>query len=173
MSEEKLTPVMQQYVNIKERFPDSILFFRLGDFYEMFFRDAEIVSEELDLTLTCRNRKSENPVPMAGVPFHSAASYINRLVRKSYKVAICEQVSEPGGKDIVGREVVRVVTPGTVLEEDALVNDSNNFICSLYFTGVYNLAYCDISTGEFLTTSVYEEEMLSELNKIAPSELLI
>ncbi|MFA5479973.1 MAG: DNA mismatch repair protein MutS, partial [Candidatus Muiribacteriota bacterium] len=138
----KLTPVMQQYVDIKKENLDSILFFRLGDFYEMFFDDAKIVSEELDLTLTARDKKSDNPIPMAGVPYHSASSYINKLIKKGYKVSICEQMSQPSaGKDIVKREVVKTITPGTLIEEDCFESDFNNYIMCLYQSNT-NISIC-------------------------------
>ena len=169
---EKLTPVMQQYVDIKHQHKDSILFFRLGDFYEMFFEDAVTVSKELDITLTCRNKKSDNPIPMAGVPYHSAGNYINRLIKKGYKISVCEQVSLPNSKDIVKREVVRTITPGTLVEEDALISSASNFLCSIYQADFIYICYCDLSTGEFYSTRTGFDDAISELYKINPAEIL-
>ena len=125
-----LSPMMQQYFSIKEQNPGTILFFRLGDFYEMFFDDAKLVSRELDLTLTGRDCGQEERAPMCGVPFHSAETYIARLVQKGYKVAICEQMEDPAlAKGLVKRDIIRVITPGTVLEGSMLDEARNNFIC--------------------------------------------
>ena len=127
-----LSPMMQQYVEMKEKNPGTILFFRLGDFYEMFFDDAKLVSQELDLTLTGRDCGQEERAPMCGVPFHSAESYIARLVQKGYKVAICEQMEDPAlAKGLVKRDIIRVITPGTVLESSMLDETKNNYICSI------------------------------------------
>ena len=121
--------MMRQYLHIKGQYPDAILFFRLGDFYEMFFEDAETASRELDLTLTSRNKNAPDRVPLCGIPYHAASSYISRLITKGYRVAICEQVEDPKkAKGIVKREVTRVITPGVVLESENLVADSNNFL---------------------------------------------
>ena len=129
----QLSPMMQQYYKIKEDNKDSILFFRLGDFYEMFFEDAKIASKELELTLTGRDCGLEERAPMCGVPFHSCESYIARLVQKGYKVAICEQMENPAdAKGIVKRDIVRVITPGTVLEASMLDEGKNNYICCVY-----------------------------------------
>ncbi|MCK9224943.1 MAG: DNA mismatch repair protein MutS [Candidatus Muirbacterium halophilum] len=169
---ENLTPVMQQYVDIKNQHKDSILFFRLGDFYEMFFEDAITVSKELDITLTCRNKKSDNPIPMAGVPYHAAAIYINRLIKKGFKISVCEQVSLPNSKDIVKREVVRTITPGTLIEEDVLEMFSSNYLCSVYQADFIYISYCDLSTGEFYSTRTSQDDFMSELFKINPAEIL-
>lgn len=126
------TPLMKQYREIKENYQDSILFFRLGDFYEMFFQDAVTASKELGLTLTSRNKEKGMDVPLAGIPYHSSASYISKLVNKGYKVAICEQVEDPRTvKGIVKREVVKIVTPGTVVDVDSLDATSNNYLLSV------------------------------------------
>ncbi|MEF2794984.1 MAG: DNA mismatch repair protein MutS, partial [Hydrogeniiclostridium sp.] len=126
-----LSPMMRQYVEMKEKNPGTILFFRLGDFYEMFFEDAKLVSRELDLTLTGRDCGQEERAPMCGVPFHSAENYIARLVQKGYKVAICEQLEDPAlAKGLVKRDIIRVITPGTVLESTMLDESKNNYICS-------------------------------------------
>ena len=127
-----LSPMMRQYVEMKEKNPGTILFFRLGDFYEMFFEDAKLVSRELDLTLTGRDCGQEERAPMCGVPFHSAENYIARLVQKGYKVAICEQLEDPAlAKGLVKRDIIRVITPGTVLESTMLDESKNNYILSL------------------------------------------
>ncbi len=165
------TPMMRQYLRIKGQYPDSILFFRLGDFYEMFFEDAELASRELDLTLTSRNKSSPDKVPLCGVPYHAASGYISRLISKGYKVAICDQVEDPRqAKGIVRREVTRVVTPGLVLEAENLEADHNNFLLALAPAdrqegSRYGLAYVDISTGDFRVAeteafSTVEDEML-------------
>ena len=149
------TPMMRQYLQIKGQYPDAILFFRLGDFYEMFFEDAEVASRELDLTLTSRNKHSPDSVPLCGVPYHAVSAYISRLINKGYKVAICDQVEDPRqAKGIVRREVTRVVTPGLVLESENLEADHNNFLLALAppdpaEDSRYGLAYADISTGDF------------------------
>ena len=175
----KLSPMMQQYIEIKEQYKDEILFFRLGDFYEMFFEDAKLVSRELELTLTGKNCGLEERAPMCGVPFHSADTYIARLIEKGYKVAICEQTEDPASaKGLVRREVVQVVTPGTLLSATMLREDENNFIASIHVgpEGV-GLAYCDISTGELRMTGLEGADpvtsMQDELVKINAREILM
>ena len=156
----ELTPMMQQYRTVKERNPDCILFFRLGDFYEMFDEDARIASRELDLTLTSRDhakdKAPEDKVPMCGVPFHSSESYIARLVQKGYKVAICEQMEDPAlAKGLVKRDIIRIVTPGSVTESSMLVESKNNYYACVYgAAGTYGLCFCDVSTGAFSATQV-------------------
>ena len=173
------TPLMKQYNEIKKDYEDSILFFRLGDFYEMFFEDAVKASKELGLTLTSRNKEKESNVPLAGVPYHSASSYITKLVSKGYKVAICEQVEDPkSAKGIVKREVVKVVTPGTVVDVDSLDSKSNNYLLSIREAdGKIGIAYIDITTGEFKVTEIEKEKdyskLFNELNKIEPKEILL
>ena len=131
--ESKLTPMMVQYFNIKTDYPDAILFFRLGDFYEMFFDDAQVASQELDLVLTGRDCGQGERAPMCGVPFHSADSYIAKLVSRGYKVAICEQMEDPASaKGIVKRDVIRIITPGTVIESSMLEDGVNNYLCCVY-----------------------------------------
>ena len=133
MSAPKLSPMMRQYMEIKKNYEDCILFFRLGDFYEMFFDDAKLASRELELTLTGKNCGMEERAPMCGVPFHSAEAYIARLVEKGYKVAICEQTEDPASsKGIVSREVIQIVTPGTVISSAMLKENENNYIASVY-----------------------------------------
>ena len=173
------TPLMKQYNEIKKNYEDSILFFRLGDFYEMFFEDAVKASKELGLTLTSRNKEKDANVPLAGVPYHSASSYITKLVSKGYKVAICEQVEDPkSAKGIVKREVVKVVTPGTVVDVDSLDSKSNNYLLSIREAdGKIGIAYIDITTGEFKVTEIEKEKdyskLFNELNKIEPKEILL
>ena len=176
----ELTPMMRQYLEIKERHPDCILFFRLGDFYEMFADDAKLASHELDLTLTTRDRGKEKSeqVPMCGVPYHSAESYIARLVARGYKVAICEQMEDPAlAKGLVKRDITRIVTPGTVIESSMLDESRNNyFACVFGEGGRYGLSFCDISTGAFYATQAEGaeamERVISELGRFAPAEVL-
>ncbi len=175
----ELSPMMKQYFQIKEENKDSILFFRLGDFYEMFYDDAKLASKELELTLTGRDCGQEERAPMCGVPFHSAESYIARLVAKGYKVAICEQTEDPAkAKGLVRRDIIRVITPGTVMESSMLDESENNYICSMYadksFTGI---AFCDISTGQLFVSQFKSDHSFSELKDqltaYAPKEILI
>ena len=176
----KLSPMMQQYLAIKEKYQDCILFFRLGDFYEMFFDDAKLVSRELELTLTGRNCGLEERAPMCGVPFHSSDTYIARLVEKGYKVAICEQVEDPAvAKGIVERDVIQIVTPGTVTSQSMLNEKENNYLASVYVDkNGMSISYCDISTGELYTTeeadslNIYEN-ILNELVKIDAKEIIV
>lgn len=177
-----LSPMMKQYFEIKEQNPDTLLFFRLGDFYEMFFEDAKLASRELELTLTGRDCGQEERAPMCGVPFHSAESYIARLVAKGYKVAICEQMEDPAlAKGLVKRAVIRVITPGTVMESSMLDESKNNFICSV-FAGEHAAGVCfaDISTGELRATELLadslqelESQVRNELARFSPREILI
>ena len=144
-----LSPMMQQYLDIHKQYPDCILFFRLGDFYEMFFDDAKLVSRLLELTLTGKRCGLKERAPMCGVPFHAADTYTARLVEMGYKVAICEQLEDPSKtKGMVKRGVIRVVTPGTVTSEQILKDDENNYLASVYMDGQgMAVSYCDISTG--------------------------
>ena len=173
----ELTPMMRQYFEIKEQHPDCILFFRLGDFYEMFFEDAKIASKELDLTLTTRDRgkEKEEQTPMCGVPYHSCEGYIARLVAKGHKVAICEQMEDPATvKGLVKRDITRIVTPGTVTESSMLDESKNNYYACIFGeNGVFGLCFCDISTGDFYATIARDQDqLLSELGRFAPSEAL-
>ncbi len=176
---DKFSPMMQHYLETKEKYKDCILFYRLGDFYEMFFDDAINVSRELELTLTGKNCGQEERAPMCGVPFHAADIYINRLIEKGYKVAICEQLEDPKlAKGIVKRDVIKVVTPGTVLDDNVLEEKKNNFIMSIYKEGIYfGLAVCDISTGDFYSTEIKEDnnfqKLLDEISRYNPSEIII
>lgn len=170
----KLTPVMQQYLDMKRGHEDALLFFRLGDFYEMFFEDAERAAELLDLTLTSRNRNEENPIPMCGVPYHAARGYIARLLDAGVKVAICEQIELPT-RGLARREVTRVVTPGTSLDEDTLAPDRGNFLAAVAPIGEsVGLAWAEFSTGDVRVTEVAGTESLTdELARVAPSEILL
>ena len=173
----ELTPMQKQYQDIKERNQDCILFFRLGDFYEMFNEDAKLAARELDLTLTTRDRgkPKEEQTPMCGVPYHSVDSYIARLVQKGYKVAICEQMTDPAlTKGLVEREITRIVTPGTVTESCMLDENRNNYIGCVYGeSGKFGLAFCDVSTGAFFSTVCADpQSVASELGRFAPSEII-
>ena len=170
-----VTPMMQHYIKTKEEYEDCILFYRLGDFYEMFFEDAETVSRELELTLTGKDCGLTERAPMCGVPFHAADNYINRLVEKGYKVAICEQMEDPRlAKGIVKREVIRVVTPGTNLYTQALDETKNNYIMSVaYISNRFGIAFADVTTGAFMVTEVEKlRNLLDELYKFSPAELI-
>ena len=171
----EFTPMMQQYLEIKKDYEDTILMYRLGDFYEMFFEDAKVVSKELELTLTGRACGLEERAPMCGVPFHAADTYLNRLVQKGYKVAICEQVEDPStAKGMVKREVVRIATPGTNIDMQALDETKNNYImCIVYSVEKFGIAISDVTTGDFLVTEVdSERKLLDEINKFSPSEII-
>ena len=174
----ELTPMMQQYMEMKARNPGCLLFFRLGDFYEMFQEDAKIASRELDLTLTTRDRskEKEDQVPMCGVPYHSSEAYIARLVAKGYKVAICEQMEDPAtAKGLVKRDIIRIVTPGTVTESSMLDESKNNYFGAVYGEqGRYGLCFCDVSTGMFCATFADSgEQLVDEIGRFQPSELLV
>ena len=167
--------MMQHYLQTKEEYKDCILFYRLGDFYEMFFEDAKIVSKELELTLTGKSCGLEERAPMCGVPFHAADTYINRLVAKGYKVAICEQVEDPKtAKGIVKREVIKIVTPGTNTDMASLDETCNNYImCITLEDDIYGIATSDVTTGEFLVTEVdSDRKLLDEINRFSPSEII-
>ena len=169
------TPMMQEYLKTKSEYEDCILFYRLGDFYEMFFEDAKTASKELELTLTGKSCGADEKAPMCGVPFHAADTYINRLVARGYKVAICEQVEDPKeAKGLVKREVIRVVTPGTNIDQLALEEGSNNYIMSLvYNKGVFGIASCDVSTADFFLTEVNSTRKLTdELFRFNPAEII-
>ena len=173
----KYTPMMEQYFKIKQEYQHCILFYRLGDFYEMFFEDAITASKELEITLTGRDCGQEERAPMCGVPFHSADSYIARLIDKGYRVAICEQVEDPkSAKGIVRRDVIRVITPGTVLDTNVLDESKNNYIMALYENKVgFGVASCDVSTGEFSVTSFNETEgnkVIDEIARFSPKEVI-
>ncbi len=176
MSPPKSTPMIKQYLSIKEQYPDAILFYRMGDFYEMFFEDAQIASRALEITLTSRNKNAESPVPMCGVPHRAARGYIARLIDKGYKVAVCDQIEDPAKSDgLVKRDVVRVITPGMIIEDELLDERSNNYVlaikCRDELTG---LAFLDISTGAFrITESKDADVIIEEIQRISPSEILL
>ncbi len=171
----EFSPMMQQYLNIKEQYKDAILFFRLGDFYEMFFDDAILASRELEITLTGKECGQEERAPMCGVPFHAVDSYVSKLIEKGYKVAICEQLEDPKlTKGMVKRDVVRIVTPGTIIESNMLDEKKNNYIMSVFKKGIYfGIAICDISTGDFYASKIQENNnfsiLLDELAKFRTS----
>lgn len=175
----EFTPMMQKYLETKEQYKDCILFYRLGDFYEMFFDDAILVARELEITLTGKDCGQEERAPMAGVPHHAAEMYIAKLVNKGYKVAICEQLEDPKqAKGIVKRGVIRVVTPGTIVESNMLEERKNNYIMSIYKSGIYfGISICDISTGEFYSAEIKDNNnfpmLLDEIARYTPSELVV
>ena len=173
------SPMMQHYIATKEQYKDCILFYRLGDFYEMFFDDAITASRELELTLTGKDCGQEERAPMCGIPFHAAEVYISRLIGKGYKVAICEQLEDPKfAKGIVKRDVIRVVTPGTVIESNMLDEKKNNYIMSIYKNGLFfGMAVCDISTGDFFATQINGNNnfarLLDEISRYSPAEIVV
>ena len=173
----KITPIRKQYLEIKHRYPDAILFFRLGDFYETFDQDAEITSRELDIVLTSRNIAKGERVPMAGIPHHAVDNYLARLIEKGYHVAICDQVGDGPVRGLFPREVVRVVTPGTVVESDLLTSDANNYLAAIVTeVDEVGVAYADISTGQFAATQIQASDLFSairhELTRLQPAEVL-
>ena len=168
-----MTPLRRQYLKIKQRYPDAIVFFRLGDFYETFEQDAEVASRELEIVLTSREMGKGLRVPMAGIPCHAVENYLARLIARGHKVAICEQVSPPPARGLVEREVIRVVTPGTVVEPGLLEGKANNYLLSIVEEGDdVGLAHVDITTGEFATTQVPAEDAPAELERLRPSEVI-
>ena len=173
------TPMMKQYLEVKEQNKDAILFYRLGDFYEMFFDDARVASKELELVLTGRDCGQEERAPMCGVPYHSAEGYIARLIQKGYKVAICEQMEDPAlAKGLVKREVIRTVTPGTVIESSMLDENRNNYIAAAYMDTVSGaVCFCDLSTGELTATTLSSDDgmrqLTEELTRFSPKEVLL
>ena len=177
----ELTPMMKQYVQIKAEHPDCLLFFRLGDFYEMFHEDAKIGAEELNLTLTTRDRNKppEERTPMCGVPYHAVDSYIARLMKRGYKVAICEQMEDPAtAKGLVDRDIIRIVTPGTVMETAMLEEEKNNYICAVYLdSAAASVAFCDLTTGEFRVTAFQGASklihLMNELGRFAPRQAVL
>ena len=177
----KGSPMIRQYIRTKLDNPDAIIFYRLGDFYEFFFQDAVEMSKVLDLTLTGKDCSLEERAPMCGIPYHSAESYINKLITLGYKVAICEQTTDPSQKkkasDIVTRDIVRIITPGTIIDENLLDNKRNNYLACIYNNdGVIGFSYMDITTGEYKTTEFLGDKKYDELNdilvRLLPSEVL-
>ncbi|MBV9085145.1 MAG: DNA mismatch repair protein MutS, partial [Acidobacteriaceae bacterium] len=171
---EPTTPLMRQYQAVKAQVPGALLLFRLGDFYELFYEDAITAARELEITLTARNKERGEPVPMCGVPYHSADNYISRLIQRGYRVAICEQMEEPGpGKKLVRRELTRVITPGTATESTLLRSHENNYLAAAFTKGDRaGLAYVDVSTGEFRTTEVDTAELIPALETLNVREVL-
>ncbi len=175
----EFSPMMQHYLDTKEQYKDCILFYRLGDFYEMFFDDAILTSRELELTLTGKDCGQEERAPMCGIPYHAAETYVARLIAKGYKVAICEQLEDPKeAKGIVKRDVIRVVTPGTLIETNLLEEKKNNYIMAIYKNAIYyGLAVCDLSTGDFFTTQIKGtnnfSRLLDEISRYSPSEIIV
>ncbi len=176
---DKMTPMMQQYLDVKKDYQDTILFYRIGDFYEMFFEDALVASKALEITLTGKDCGLEERAPMCGVPHHSAQLYVSKLIHKGFKVAICEQLEDPSlAKGLVKRDVTRIITPGTVTESNMLDDKKNNFIASLYRAGIYyGFAYADISTGEFYTTEATMgnnySKIIDEIARVKPAEIVV
>src|SRR5215207_3611233 len=182
---ENITPLRQQYLDVKREYPDCILFFRLGDFYETFDADAETAARELDLVLTGRPVSKSERVPMAGVPYHAVETYVARLIEKGYHVAICEQVTEPNGRGLVEREVTRVITPGTIVEPELLSEKKQNYLMAILPMGdpakrqwtKAGIAYVDISTGEFAATQLESDNaavlVVEELARVKPSEVIM
>src|SRR5436305_1297462 len=174
---EPSTPLMRQYAAIKKQHPTALLFFRLGDFYELFFEDAVIAARELQITLTSRNKEKDVAIPMCGVPYHSAENYLSKLLRKGFKVAICEQMEDPRfAKTLVRREVTQVLTPGTAID-GSISSEENNFLAALArSSGAVGLAALDLSTGEFRATEfrgeTAERRILEELQQLRPREVL-
>ena len=178
MSDNNNTPIRQQYLDIKKQYPDAILFFRLGDFYETFDADAELTSRELDLVLTKRSMGTDNKVPMAGIPYHAVENYLSRLIEKGYHVAICEQMGNQAINGLFPREVIRIVTPGTLIEPGLLKKDTNNYLLAASVIGsTLGISYADISTGEFYTTEIKTDkiisDLISEITRLNPSEILL
>ncbi|MFQ9873349.1 MAG: DNA mismatch repair protein MutS, partial [Oscillospiraceae bacterium] len=174
-----LSPMMQQYFDIKAKHQDHILFFRLGDFYEMFYDDAKLASKELEITLTGKECGQEERAPMCGVPYHSCEAYIANLIKKGYKVAVCEQLEDPKtAKGLVKRDVIRVITPGTVVENSMLDESSNNYIASVFVDGEQvGVCFCDVSTGELQATEFLgdreDQKLINEVGRFAPREILL
>ena len=178
MSSENITPIRKQYLEIKKEFPDAIVFFRLGDFYETFDQDAEVTSKELDIVLTSRNVAKGQRIPMAGIPFHAADSYISKLINKGFHIAICEQIGDQPQNGLFPRKVVRVVTPGTLIESGLIKNEINNYLVSIVTdSNKAGFAYLDMSTGEFSVTEIPLDNSFNKLNaeisRLHPSEIIL
>ncbi|NLK41287.1 MAG: DNA mismatch repair protein MutS, partial [Planctomycetes bacterium] len=172
---DNLTPAMKQFHRFKQKYPDAVLFFRMGDFYETFYEDAQLCSRVLGLALTSRNKNSDNPIPLAGLPYHAVDGYLKKMLQAGYKVAICEQVEDPKqAKGVVRRDVVRVVTPGTLTDDILLAAREDNFLAAVSL-GRKNaaLAWVDISTGHFFVQELPESEIVDELLRLSPREVLL
>ena len=181
-SSHSLTPMMSQYLKIKEKYLDEILFYRMGDFYEMFFNDAVLASSILDITLTKRGKHEEKDIPMCGIPFHSSENYLSKLIDKGYRVAICEQVVTPEkeikrNREPMEREVVRILTPGTILEENYFNDSNNNFLCSWNeVAGEQAVSWIDLSTGVFFVEkldNIFSDAFEATLERLSPRELIL
>src|SRR6204780_2769460 len=174
MSPEPSTPLMRQYHGIKQQFPNALLLFSLGDFYELFYDDAVTAARELEITLTARNKEKGQPIPMCGVPYHAAEGYLSRLIQKGYRVAICDQMEEAGaGKKLVRREVTRIVTPGTSMNAGVLRSHENNYLAAVFpDTTRAGVAHVDISTGEFRATEIDVLDVSSALESLNTKESL-
>src|SRR5512138_316086 len=174
MQNEDVSPARQQYLDIKRDYPNTILFFRLGDFYETFDEDAELTARELDIVLTSKAIGKGARVPLAGIPYHAVENYLARLIEKGYHVAICEQVGETPIKGLFPRKVIRVVTPGTVTEPALLPGDSNNYLAAVFQEDrTAAVSYVDITTGEFAVTELPMEALRAELTRLHPAEILV
>jgi len=172
---DNLTPAMRQFHYYKQKHPDCILFFRMGDFYETFYEDAKTCSKVLGLTLTSRDKNTDNPVPLAGVPWHAVDGYLKKMLLAGYKVAVCEQVEDPKtAKGLVKRDVVRVVTPGTLTDDALLEAKQDNYLCAIWQSNAsVGLSWVDVSTGHFFAEEMRENELLGELTRLAPAECLL
>ncbi|MGB3938724.1 MAG: DNA mismatch repair protein MutS, partial [Candidatus Cloacimonas acidaminovorans] len=177
MDDNKLTPMLKQYYAVKEKHPDKLILFRMGDFYETFFEDAHTASRILNITLTTRNKNDENPVPLAGFPYHALNTYLDKLIKAGLKIAICEQTEDPKKAiGLVKREVTEIITPGAVLDQSFLEGNANVFLASLYYNDPQKkigLAHLDISTGDFLFTELDKEELVNELQRFRAAELIV
>src|SRR6266567_6110813 len=170
---DQTTPLRRQYLEIKRRYPHAILFFRLGDFYETFDEDARICARELEITLTTRPIGKSQRIPLAGVPHHAIDGHIARLIGRGYKVAVCDQIGEASGRTMIERRVTRVLTPGTLVEDGLLEGCSNNYLVTLITAeDGYGLAQLDVSTGEFMVTTVERNELMNALARLQPAEIL-
>jgi DNA mismatch repair protein MutS len=175
VKEDKLTPAMRQFARFKEKHPDCILFFRMGDFYETFYEDAKTCSKVCGLTLTSRN-KGANPIPLAGVPYHAVDGYLKKMLQAGHRVAVCEQVEDPKtAKGVVKRDVVRIVTPGTLTDDILLDAKEDNFLCAVNLgaKGKAAIGWVDISTGHFFVERIPEKKLLDELLRLSPAECLL
>ncbi len=177
MDNTKLTPMLRQFFEVKDKHPDKLVLFRMGDFYETFFDDAITASKILNITLTTRNKKDENPVPLAGFPYHALDNYLDKLIKSGLKVAICEQIEDP--KQAVGlvkRDVTEIITPGAVLDQNLMEGNANVFLAALYWSeksSKIGFAYLDLSTGDFSFTELAEDELPNEILRVHPAEIVV
>src|SRR4030042_1415104 len=174
LQQDKLTPAMKQYEGFKRKYPDCVLFFRMGDFYETFYSDAKICSNVCGLALTSRS-KGDNPVPLAGVPFHAVDNYLKKMIKAGYKVAVCEQVENPKlAQGVVKRDVVRIITPGTLTDDMLLEEKQDNFLCAVSFNAKNAaISWVDVSTGHFFARVVPENSVVDEILRISPAECVL